>query len=98
MWNDRARGIESRRPRRGWRIAAGVAILAVLIAGAIVWLSVLREIKAPILSDYGVTGAGGRPSAAECAQLAADLMNRPTADQRVSAELRDRIRQCFDRR
>ena len=89
-WDDRARGIESRRPRRGWRIAAYVTILAVLIAAAIVWLSILREIKGPILSD--------RPSANECAQLAAELTNRPTADQRVSAELRDRIRQCFARR
>ena len=97
-WNDRARGIESRRPRRGWRIAVYATILAVLIAGAIVWLSVLREIKAPILSDDGVTSAGGRPSTSDCAQLAAELSNRPTTDQRVPAELRDRIRQCFDRR
>ena len=98
MWNDRARGIESHRPRRGWRSAAYVTILAVLIAGAIVWLSVLREIKAPILSDDGVSIRAGRPSSTECAQLAAELTNRSTTDQRVSAELRDRIRQCFDRR
>ena len=97
-WTDRARGIESRRPRPGWRIADYVTLLAVVIATAIVWLAVLREIKGPILSDGGVTSSGGRASAAECAQLAADLMNRPTADQRISAELRDRIRQCFDRR
>ena len=97
-WSDRTRGVNSRRPRRGWRIAAYVTILAVLIAGAIVWLSVLREIKAPILSDDGVTSAGGRPSTSDCAQLAAELSNRPTTDQRVPAELRDRIRQCFDRR
>ena len=98
MWNDRARGIESHRPRRGWRIAAYVTILAVLIAGAIVWLSVLREIKAPILSDDGVSIRAGRPSSTECAQLAAELTNRSTTDQQVSAEIRDRIRQCFDRR
>jgi type IV secretory pathway TrbF-like protein len=89
-WNDRARGIASRPPRRGWRIAAYVTIVAVLIVAAIVWLSILREIKGPILSD--------RPSANDCAQLVAELTNRPTTDQRVSAELRDRIRQCFARR
>jgi len=97
-WNDRARGIESRRPGRGWRIAAYVTILAVIVAAAIVWLSVLREIKGPISSDDGVTSAGGRPSANECAQLAAELINRPTSDQRLSAELRDRVRQCFSRK
>jgi len=97
-WNDRARGIDSRPARRGWRIAAYVTIVAVLIVAAIVWLSVLREIKSPILSDDGVTSAGGRPSANECAQLVAELTNRPASDQRVSAELRDRIRRCFDRR
>ena len=97
-WNDRARGIESRRPRRGWRIAAYVTLLAVVIAAAIVWLSVLREIKGPILSDGGVSSTAGRPSSTECAQLTSELTTRPTTDQRVSAELRDRIRQCFDRR
>ena len=97
-WNDRARGIESRRPRRGWRIAAYVTILAVIVAAAIVWLSVLREIKGPISSDDGVTSAEGRPSANECAQLASELINRPTSDQRISAELRDRIRRCFNRK
>ena len=97
-WTDRARSIESPPRRRVWRIAAGAAILALLIAGALVWFSVMREIKRPILSDGGVTSGVGRPASAECAQLAADLTNRSTADQRVSPELRDRIRRCFDRR
>ena len=79
-------------------MAAYVTIVAVLIAAAIVWLSVLREIKGPILPGDGVTSAGGRPSANECAQLAADLTNRAATDRRVPAELRDRIRQCLDRR
>ena len=97
-WSDRTRGINSRRPQRGWRIAAYVTMLVVLIAAAIVWFSILRDIKRPILSGDGVTSPAGRPSATECAQLAAELSNRPTTDQRVSAELRDRIRRCFDRR
>jgi type IV secretory pathway TrbF-like protein len=97
-WDDHARGIEARRPRRGWRIAAYVAIAALLIAVAMVWLSVLREIKGPILSDDGVTGARGRPSSAECAQLAADLTKGAATDQRVPAEIRERVRRCFDRR
>ena len=73
-------------------------MLVVLVAAAIVWFSVLRDIKRPILSGDGVTNPAGRPSATECTQLAAELSNRPTTDQRVSAELRDRIRRCFDRR
>ena len=97
-WTDRARGIESPRRRGVWRIAAGAAFLAFLIVGVLVWLSVVREIKRPILSDDGVTSAAGRPAAAECAQLAADLTNRATTDERVPPELRDRIRRCFDRR
>ena len=97
-WTDRARGIESRRHRRGWRIAAYVTLLAVVIAAAIVWLSVLRELKGPILSDGGVSSTAGRPSPADCAQLTSELTTRPTTDQRVSADLRDRIRQCFARR
>ena len=93
-----ARAASNRAGLGGWRIAAYVTILTVVIAAAIVWLSILREIKGPILSDDGVSSTAGRPSSAECAQLAAELTNRATTDQRVSAELRDRIRQCFDRR
>jgi hypothetical protein len=63
--------------------------LAGLVAAALVWLSVLREIKDPITS---------RPLPKECADLASDLASRSTADQRVTAELRDRLRQCFERR
>ena len=97
-WSDRARGIEPPRGRRVWRITAGAAIVALLIVGALVWFSVMREIKRPILSDDGVVSGAGRPPAAECAQLAADLSGRAPTDQRVSPEIRDRIRQCFDRR
>ena len=87
--SDRAWGISSPRPRRGWWIGAGTALLILTVIGTIVWLSVLREIKGPITS---------RPSGTECAELLSELTNRPAPDQRVSAELRDRIRQCFDRR
>jgi hypothetical protein len=84
--------------RRGWRIAACVVIVAVLIAGLFVWRSVLREIDAPISADDAVSGSRARPASAECAQLAAELTSRPKADERVPADLRDRIRQCFERR
>ena len=96
-WGDRARGITSRRPRRAWRLALGVALLAVLVATAIVWISVLREIKAG-LSDDALTGSAGRPSTNECARLAGELTNRSATDRRVPRELGDRIRQCFERR
>jgi hypothetical protein len=86
---DRAWGREPRPQWRGWRIAAGVILLVVLVAAAMVWLSVLREIKGPISS---------RPSSSECADLASELANRSAADQRLTSEMRDRIRQCFERR
>ncbi len=86
-WSDRTQRIESRRLWRGWRIAVGATVLVIFVAAAIVWLSVLREIKGPISS---------RPSASECAELASELTSRSAADQQLSAEVRDRIRQCFD--
>ena len=87
--SDGAWGIRPKRPRRPWVIGAGAALLVLLVAGALVWLSVLREIKGPITSQ---------PSGNECADLVSDLASRSAADQRLSAELRDRIRQCFERR
>ena len=97
-WNDRALGVESRRPRRGWRIAAYVTIVAVLIVAAIVWFSVLREIKGPILSEDGARSTGSHPASAECAQLASELTRHLSDDRRVTADLRDRIRRCAGRR
>ena len=85
---DRAWGIRSKRSPRPWLIAAGAVLFVLLVAGALVWLSVLREIKGPIMS---------RPSSNECADLFSQLTNRSAADQRLSADLRDRVRQCFDR-
>jgi hypothetical protein len=84
--------------RRGWRIAAYLAVAAVLVAGLVVWRSVLHEIGAPISADEVVTGARARPSSAECAQLVAELTSRPKPEERIPADLRDRVRQCFERR
>ena len=52
---------QTRRARRVWRIAAGAVLLAFLIVGAVLWLSVLREVRAPITSADGAKA--GRPSA-----------------------------------
>jgi cytochrome c-type biogenesis protein CcmH/NrfG len=97
-WSDRARAGESRRSRRGWLIAACVAALIVLVAAAVLWLSVLREIKAPISAEDNLANPAGRLSATECADLIAGLTKPSATDQRLPAELRNRLRQCFDRR
>jgi hypothetical protein len=86
---DRAWGWGPKRRWGGWRIAAGLAVVIVLVAATLVWLSVLREIKGPISS---------RPSGNECTELVSELVNRSPADQRLTAEMRDRVRQCFERR
>jgi hypothetical protein len=93
-----ARGDDSQSRWRRWRIALGATLLVVLVAGAIIWLGVLREIKAGVSSNDALTSPPGRPSAKECAELAGELANRPAGDQRVTAELRARIRQCLERR
>jgi len=95
-WSDRARGVDSRSRWRTWRIALGATLLAVLVAGALVWLGVLREIKAGVSSND--TLPRGRPSADECAQLAGDLTKRAASDQPLTQDVRERIRQCFGRR
>ena len=96
--NVRAHGPDSRPRWRPWRIALGITLLVVLAAGAIVWLGVLREIKAAVSSSDTLTSPSGRPSAKECAELAGDLTKRAAPDQPVTPEVRERIRQCFDRR
>lgn len=95
-WSVRARGVDSRSRWPTWRIALGATLLAVLVAGAIIWLGVLREIKAGVSSSD--TLPSGRPSADECAQLAGDLSKRAASGQPLAPEVRARIRQCFDRR
>ena len=97
-WSIRARGSGSRSRWRAWRIALGTLLLVAVVGGAIVWLGVLREIKAGVSSSDAPTSPVNRPSAKECAELAGELANRPGGDQRVAPELRDRIRQCFERR
>ena len=96
-WSAPAR--EARRGWGGWRIAAGAMLLALLVVAAVLWLSVLREVKAPISSADDVSKPAGRPSAAECAELIAELVNKPSASEsRVLSEIRTRLRQCLERR
>ena len=97
-WSGRARNTDARSRWRAWRIALGTLLLVAVVVGAIVWLGVLREIKAGVSSSDAPTSPANRPLAKECAELAGGLANRPGGDQRVAPELRDRIRQCFERR
>jgi hypothetical protein len=97
-WGDPARDGVSGRPRRGWQIAAYAMLLALLAVAAVVGLSVLRDVEAPISSVEGGSKPAGRPSTAECARLLSELANAPAPDQRVAPDVRDRLRQCFDRR
>jgi hypothetical protein len=93
-WDDRTRGIAVAGRRRGWRGAGYVALGAIVIAAAVVWVVVLREVKAPVLSDGGVTNAA-RPTSAECAQLASELASRRKSDQPIAPDTGERLRQCF---
>jgi hypothetical protein len=91
-----ARGDDSQSRWRRWRIALGATLLVVLVAGAIIWLGVLREIKTGVSSND--TLPSGRPSPDECAQLAGDLTKRAATNRPLTPEARARIRQCFERR
>ena len=81
---------EARRVWGGWRVAAGAMLLALLVVGAVMWLSVLREVKAPISS------AG--PSVAECAELMAELAKPSASESCVLSEIRTRLRRCLEKR
>ena len=73
-------------------------LLALLVVGAVLWLSVLREVKAPISSADDVSKPAGRPSATECAELMAGLAKPSASEPRVLSEIRTRLRQCLEKR
>lgn len=68
-------------------IVASVAIVAV-------WAWVLREVKAPFSSTDTTKTTAGRPTSADCAALVGVL----TGSERVTPDLREKFRQCFQRR
>jgi hypothetical protein len=69
--------------------------LVVVVGAVLLWLAVLRDVKAPAGTTDG-PAAGTRPSATECAELIAGLTQPSAADQRLPADVRARLRQCFD--
>lgn len=73
-------------------VAAAVVAGVVLIA---IWGWVLSEVKAPISSAD--TGKGAtRPTATECASLIGVVLSGQ--ESRNTPEVREKIRQCFQRR
>jgi hypothetical protein len=74
-------------------MAAGIAAIALLVAGAIAWGRVLQAVKAPIpTSESTAPQPAGPPSAGECAALVAALAASP--DQRLAPEGAARLRRC----
>ena len=87
-----------RRPRlRIAKLAAWAAGAAVVLVVVVLWLWLLREVKAPISSVESGAKPPGLPTRAECASLATQLTT-PSAGERLTAEARDRFRQCRERR
>jgi hypothetical protein len=69
-------------------VAAGVALL-------VIWGWVLWEVKAPG-SSTDTARTAPRPTSADCSSLSGVLTGGPEA--RITPEIRDKFRQCFQRR
>lgn len=96
-WDVLARDAHSvPRPLR-LRVAAYAGGVAFLIVIGALWLWVLREIKTPLSATGESPSTSDRPSTTECASLINELKRAP-ANQRATAELRDRLRQCLPSR
>jgi hypothetical protein len=80
---------------RAWRIAACLLMVALLAVGALAYRAISRDLRAPVSAGDAPTG---RPSTAECADVIAGLMKAPSGEPSVPVEVRDRLRQCLERR
>ena len=78
------------------RVVAYATGLALLVVIAALWLWVLRDIKTP-LSAVESPSTSSRASTTECANLIKELKRSPD-NQRVTPELRDRLRLCLEGR
>ena len=94
LWNVERRrpGVRARWPRDLKRARFAAAIVAGIVL-VVVWLWVLREVKAP-----EPTTTATRPSSADCASLIGVLTGGSGSEARMTPELRDKFRQCFQRR
>jgi hypothetical protein len=90
-WRRRERAVG---PRGGWRAVACATGLAALVALAAIGLVILRDVKTPLTSAEGQLEPAA-PSATECAELVGELRK---AVGTITPELRDRFRQCLERR
>jgi len=99
LWN-----VERRRPgglarrARDLKRAGIAAAIVVGIVLAVAWLWVLREVKAPAVSSTDPTTTATRPASADCASLIGVLTGGSGSESRITPELRDKFRQCFQRR
>ena len=99
LWN-----VERRRPggpARWTRDLKRAGFAAAIVGGivlVVVWLWVLREVKAPVSSSTDPTTTATRPTSADCASLIGVLTGGSGSESRMTPELRDKFRQCFQRR
>jgi len=99
LWN-----VERRRPGAparwvgGLKLAGFAAAIVVGIVVVVAWIWVLREVKAPAASSTDPTKTATRPTSADCASLVGVLTGGSGLESRMTPELRDRFRQCFQRR
>jgi hypothetical protein len=82
-------------------MVAYASLIVVLVAGVLTWRWMLRTIHTPV-SSVETPGASvtpeGPPSNEECASFARGMASQAAAQQRMSPEGRDRLRQCLERR
>jgi hypothetical protein len=74
--------------------AAVVAAIVLVMVG--MW--VLRAVKAPVSSADTEVKSTSRPGSSECASLIGLLTGPSTGEPRMTPEIRDKIRQCLQRR
>jgi hypothetical protein len=76
-------------------LAAAVVVGVVLL---VIWAWVLRDVKAPV-SGTDAPRTDARPTSSECVSLLEGLLGPSSGSgQRVTPEIREKVRQCFQRR
>lgn len=69
-------------------------VIVAAVALLLIWGWVLWEVKAPVAST-DTAKAGARPGSPDCASLVGVLTG---SDPKITPEIRERFRQCFQKR